>query len=80
MVEGRATKHYNFFVDTFIVYQSLFENSGNLESILNLPYPLYKDIILAQVDEKKREKKKLEEQKNKNTSTQSKQIRKHRNR
>jgi len=35
----------------------LFENSGDLVSILNLPYPLYNDLILKQVEEKKREKK-----------------------
>ena len=59
-MEGRASKHYKYFVDTFIFYQSLFKGGGDLKSILELPYPLYKDIILAQVEEKKREKKALD--------------------
>jgi len=56
-VEGRAAKNYKYFVDTFILYQTLFENGGDPVSILSLPYPLYNDIILKQIDEKKREKK-----------------------
>jgi len=54
-VESRASKHYNSFVDTFVFYQTLFNGSGDLNSILNLPYPLYRDIILAQVQEKRKE-------------------------
>lgn len=57
LVEGRAAKNYKYFVDTFILYQTLFENGGDPMSILNLPYPLYNDIILKQIEEKKREKK-----------------------
>ena len=60
MVEHRASKRYKHFVETFIFYQSIFENTGDLNSILQLPYPLYKDIILKQVEEKKREKKELD--------------------
>lgn len=57
LVEERASKYYKNFVDTFIFYQAIFEGSGDLNSILTLPYPLYKDIILAQVEEEKRKKK-----------------------
>ena len=57
MVKERAPKNYKFFVDTFILYQNLFENTGDLNSLLNLPYPLFNDIILKQIAEKKREKK-----------------------
>ncbi len=56
-MEGRAAKNYKYFVDTFILYQTLFENSGDPLSLLRLPYPLYNDIILKQISEKKREKK-----------------------
>lgn len=56
MVEKRASKHYQSFIETFIFYQSIFNGTGDLNSILNLPYPLYRDIILAQVKEKKRER------------------------
>ena len=58
-MEGRASRHYKHFIDTFIFYQSLFNNSGNLSDILELPYPMYRDIILAQVKEKEREEEQL---------------------
>jgi len=57
LVEGRAAKSYKYFVDTFLLYQTLFENAGDPRSILELPYPLYTDIILKQIQEKKQEKK-----------------------
>lgn len=60
-MEGRAAKNYKYFVDTFILYQTLFENCGDPQSLLSLPYPLYNDIILRQIDEKKREKKILDQ-------------------
>jgi hypothetical protein len=60
-VQGRASKHYNYFIDTFLLYQSIFDNTGDLVSILNLPYPLYHDVILKQVEEKKKEKSKIDQ-------------------
>ena len=61
MVEGRAAKSYKYFVDTFLLYQTLFENGGDPMSILDMPYPLYNDIILKQIEEKKREKKQYDQ-------------------
>jgi hypothetical protein len=58
LVEGRASRAYKYFVDTFLLYQALFENAGDPASILSLPYPLYNDIILKQIEEKKKEKQK----------------------
>ena len=39
----------------------LFENSGDPMSIMEMPYPLYNDIILKQIEEKKREKKQYDQ-------------------
>jgi hypothetical protein len=61
MIEGRADAYYKQFIDNFIIYQSLFENSGSINDILETPYPLYIDIILAQVEEEKRKRKHLKE-------------------
>ena len=61
MIENRASDAYKNFVDIFIFYQQLFDNSGSISDILNMPYPLFSDIILAQVKEKKEEQKRLEE-------------------
>jgi len=52
----------------FILYQTFIENSGDPLSLLDIPYPLYNDIILKQIGEKKREKK-LYDQKMQNINT-----------
>jgi hypothetical protein len=43
----------------------LFEstNPGDIGSILDLPYPLYNDIILKQYEEKKKQKEELDKRK-----------------
>jgi hypothetical protein len=60
LIENRANLAYNHFIDTFIFYQGLFNNSGSLGDILNMPYPFFTDIILAQVKEKKNQQKQYE--------------------
>jgi len=80
-VEGRAAKNYKYFVDTFILYQTLFENGGDPMSLLELPYPLYNDIILKQIAEKKRERKAYDQkmrQMNAKTSKKSQPIKRRR--
>jgi hypothetical protein len=54
-VTSRASKYYKGFIDSFLTYQELFDNSGDLTTILQLPFPLYNDVILAQITEKKKE-------------------------
>lgn len=61
MIENRASQAYKNFIDVFIFYQQLFDNSGSVSDILNMPYPLFSDIILAQVKEKKEEQKRIEQ-------------------
>lgn len=48
-------------METFILWQKLFDNHGDLHSVLTMPYPFFHDIILKQVEEKRAEKKRLEE-------------------
>ncbi|HQF36910.1 MAG TPA: hypothetical protein PLL26_04700 [Candidatus Dojkabacteria bacterium] len=74
MVEGRASKSYKYFIDTFLLYQTLFENSGDPTSILNLPYPLYNDLILKRIEEKKREKKMYDQKMSQLRSSQKKSL------
>lgn len=57
MTEGRSAKRYKYFIESLILYQTVFDNSGDIKSILQVPYPLYNDIILKQVEEKRKEKK-----------------------
>lgn len=61
MVENRAVMRYNEIVESLVYYQNIFNGGGDINSLLSLPYPLYKDIILKQVEEKKRERKMMEE-------------------
>ena len=65
MVQGRASKHYHYFIETLLLYQQLFDNTGDILSLLNLPYPLYHDVILKQIDEKRKEKQRLKDIQNK---------------
>jgi hypothetical protein len=46
---------YRNFIDTFLAYQRLFDYSGSINEILDLPYCLYNDIILSQINLKKKE-------------------------
>jgi len=72
LIENRASDAYKNFIDIFIFYQQLFDNSGSISDILNMPYPLFSDIILAQVKEKKEEYKRMEIERQKHSNKQSK--------
>ena len=37
------------------MYQDIFEGAGNIESLLRLPYPLFNDIIVKQVKNKRKQ-------------------------
>jgi len=54
LVENRANNAYNYFIDTYKLYCQLFDGVADIMSILSLPYPLYNDIILSQIEEKKK--------------------------
>ena len=68
MIENRASDAYKNFIDIFIFYQQLFDNSGSVSDVLNMPYPLFSDIILAQVKEKKEEQKRMEAERQKQST------------
>jgi hypothetical protein len=48
-----------------LLYQRLFEYSGTVQDIIELPYSIYNDVILKQIALKKKEKEELENIKNK---------------
>jgi hypothetical protein len=52
---SESTKSYNFFIESFLYYQRLFEYGGSIESVLDMPYCLYNDLILEQIKLKKKE-------------------------
>lgn len=51
---------YDNFINTFLLYQRLFDYSGSVDDILELPYCMYNDIILNQIKIKQKEKEELE--------------------
>lgn len=79
LVENRCQNNYDYFVDLVIQVKALYENF-NISDVINmceLPYPLFNDIILKQIEDNKNTKKKLEELNNQKNPT-NKVIRKRR--
>lgn len=53
-------KNYNFYIETLLYYIRIFEYNGTILDLLQLPYNLFQDLILKQIELKKKE---LEEEK-----------------
>lgn len=60
---SHANQNYKFFIETFLYYQRLFDYSGDIDSILEMPYCLYNDLIIEQIKMKKKEMKEMENKK-----------------
>lgn len=56
-------KKYKYFIDLFLIDKKIFDswNPSDVVWLSELPYPLYNDLILSQYEEKKKEKKALDE-------------------
>lgn len=64
MKKQKKKDRYQYFIDLFITDKKLFEhwNPSDIVLIAELPYPIYNDIILKQFEERKKEKKMMDEQ------------------
>lgn len=53
---------YNSFIETFLYFTRLYEYGGGwtIDSVLDLPYCLYNDIIIKQIKQRKAEIKEVE--------------------
>jgi len=60
LIENRASKAYKNFIDIFIFYKNLFDNNGSIFDVLNMPYPLFSDIILAKNEDMKKRQENVE--------------------
>jgi hypothetical protein len=63
LVENSWKKNYDYFVDLFVQVKELYEHM-TLVDIINLgemPYPMFNDVILKQIEGNKREKKHLDQ-------------------
>jgi hypothetical protein len=61
LVENSWKKNYDYFVDLFVQIKELYEHM-TLVDIINLsemPYPIFNDVILKQIESNKRETKRL---------------------
>lgn len=63
--EDEAKETYNYYIDTIIQFQKLFNYAGSIQSLLDLPYPLFQDLIVAKIRDQQAEKDKIEKLKNK---------------
>jgi hypothetical protein len=67
LVENSWRKNYDIFVDSFVQIRGLYENLDltDLSSLCELPYPLYNDILLKQIEDNKKQKQNLDKIKEK---------------
>ena len=70
MVENSWKKNYDYFIQLFVQIKELYEHTTLVDIIAlsELPYPVFNDIILKQLEENKNQQKKLEELKRENTN------------
>jgi len=66
--ETEAKDTYNYYIETIIQFQKLFNYTGSIQSLLDLPYPLFQDLILAKIKDNQAEKDRINKMKNKKTN------------
>lgn len=69
--EEEAQKSYQFYIDMIIHFQKLFNYTGDIQALLNLPYCIFQDLIVTQVKMKKEELEKLKKKTKQATHDQS---------
>jgi len=71
MVENPQEKNYNYFIDSMVQMRNLFEQltPSDICMLCELPFPVYNDILLKQIEENKRQKSKIDGIKNQNKQT-----------
>jgi hypothetical protein len=65
MQEGRASKAYKHFVEAYCVFNDIFEGLISLEDVFNMPYPMFNDILMKQIQRKKKQKDEFEKKQGK---------------
>jgi hypothetical protein len=63
LVENSWKKNYDYFVDLFVQVKELYEHMTLVDiiSLSEIPYPVFNDVVLRQIEGNKREKKRLEQ-------------------
>lgn len=57
--EDEAKETYQYYIDTIIQFQKLFSYAGSIQSLLDLPYPLFQDLIVAKIKDQQAEKERI---------------------
>jgi hypothetical protein len=57
-----GNRAYFNFIENVLYYQRIFEYSGNIIELMELPYCLFQDLILQQIKLKKKENQEIEKQ------------------
>jgi hypothetical protein len=67
LVENSWEKNYNYFIDLFVQIKELYENMTITDVLMlnEVPYPIFNDIILKQINHNKLERKRISELNNK---------------
>lgn len=60
-IEVEAEKSYNFYVELLLKFEKIFNYSLDIDSILNLPYCLFQDIIIRGSEKKKKANKEADQ-------------------
>jgi len=70
LVENSWKKNYDYFIQLFVQIKELYEHTTLIDIIQlsELPYPVFNDIIMKQLDENKNQQKKLEDLKRRNAN------------
>jgi hypothetical protein len=61
MQDNRASKSYKNFVEVICVYMDTFEGIISIDEILRTPYPLFYDVLLKQLERKKKKQERLKQ-------------------
>lgn len=54
-IESEVEESYKFYINLILKFESIFNYSIDINSILSLPYCLFQDLIIHGLDKKKRE-------------------------
>jgi hypothetical protein len=60
--ENRASKSYKDFIETYCIFQDIFDGVLSIQDILQTPYPVFRDIIIKQLERRKKQNEYIKQQ------------------
>ena len=70
LVENSWKKNYDYFVELFVQVKDLYENMTLVDilTLSDIPYPIFNDVILKQIQENKKQSQKIKELEQRNAN------------